>query len=360
MVSASATTAECIMLATTAHHVVKVLVVFPSALVRNSYKLPVQVWDNGRTNFVCVGNGQQFNALTRQCEPLLWHHTQTMCGTGARYYGHSGRGVCVCNDPNALFHPSFGGCNTNIGVPVVDYMCRNLYGSNDGYRGGRCACPNNRVWFRGSCLELGHDVITHIPNLPPELRCELQGKRLVGSDCQFLGGGYPGPGHYQNGPDKPIVCVRNSLVPNMGKEKIVLTQDRVLVTVKRAGGSRAAYTQSYHPQEYFRVRCEEYALDPGGARYWIEDVGTFKSGTPPYFGECHCGVGFESTFDEDLGYSYCVAKGVYPHGYSRCQWAAVCGEGFNLSVGANGRITASGELCMRDGTRVSIGIDRFH
>ena len=306
-------------------------------------------WQNG---FCSCGPNQQFNALTRQCESIMWHHTQSMCGTGATFYGDSGRGVCVCQNDQALFHPSFGGCSTLVGTTVVDSMCRNLYGINDGYVGGRCACPSGRVWFRGSCLDLNHDFVTQIPNLPSELSCELQGKRMINGQCQVFGGGYIG---HNNGPNKPIICRRDSLVVNMGKETVELHRDRVRVTIERGHSS---FSQDYHPQDYFRIRCEEYALSPGPVHYWARGIGKYEPGNPPYFGECRCAAGYTAAFDHDLGYSYCVAIGQHMFTHSRCEWAALCGSGLNLSVDANRTVSGSVEICTRDGKRISFGIQR--
>ncbi|MDE3270379.1 MAG: hypothetical protein OYH77_08900, partial [Pseudomonadota bacterium] len=51
-------------------------------------------WSNG---FCACGNGKQFNAVSRRCEAITYHHTNTMCGSGAKFYGQGGRGVCICN-----------------------------------------------------------------------------------------------------------------------------------------------------------------------------------------------------------------------------------------------------------------------
>ncbi len=307
-------------------------------------------WQN---DFCLCPGGQQFNALTSQCEAIVWHHTQTMCGAGAKFYGQQGRGVCVCQNDQALFHPSFGGCSTLIGTTVIDSMCKNLYGVSDGYVGGRCACPSGRVWFRGSCLDLGNDFVTQVPSLPPELGCELKGMR-VGPDgqCQAYGGGYIG---HNNGPNKPIICRRDSLVANMGKETIELHRDRVRVTIERGPSS---FTQDYQPQEYFRIRCEEYALSPGPREYWASGKGVYKPLNPPYFGKCYCDAGYTAAVDHDLGYSYCVATGHPLYAYSRCEWAVLCGSGFNISVGADRSVSFDGEICTRDGARFSFGVQR--
>ena len=306
-------------------------------------------WQN---SFCMCPQGQQFNALTKRCEPIMWHHTQTMCGTGATFYGHGGRGVCVCQNDQALFHPSFGGCNTLLGTTIVDSMCKNLYGISGGYVGGQCQCPAGRVWFRGSCLDLGHDFVTQIPNLPPELGCELRGQRMINGQCQAYGGGYIG---HNNGPTQPIICRRDSLVVNMGKETVELHRDRVRVTIERG---RSSFTQDYHPQEYFRIRCEEYALSPGPVRYWARGIGKYEPGNPPYFGECRCAAGYTVAFDHDLGYSYCIAIGHHMYTHSRCEWLALCGSGLNISVGADRKTSFSGEICLRDGTRVDISVTR--
>lgn len=306
-------------------------------------------WQN---SFCLCPSGLQFNARTRQCEQLVYHHTQAMCGSGsnATFYGHGGRGVCVCQDPQALFHPSFGGCHNAIGTPVIDAMCKNLYGISSGYENGRCACSNDRVWFRGSCLDLGPDFVKHVQGLPPALGCELGGKRIMNGNCGY----YPA---HNNGPSNPITCVRDSLILHSGKEKIVLDRDHVRVTIERA---HSRFTQTYLPQEYFRIRCERYALGPGPVHYWARDIGTYLPGDPPYFGECRCAAGYTVAFDQDLGYEYCVAASLPPgmRPYSRCRRGALCGSGVNISIGSDGTKSASADVCLRDGTKFSIGIQK--
>lgn len=309
-------------------------------------------WNNN--GFCTCPQGQQFNAQSRRCEPLMWHHTQTMCGTGATFYGHGGRGVCVCQNNQALFHPAFGGCNTYVGTDVIEHMCSGLYGVTAGqHMQGHCACPSGRVWFRGSCLELGHDFITQVPSLPPEVRCELQGKRLVGTTCEaYSGYGYGG---YGNGPTRPIVCERNALVGNLGRERITLHPDRVEVMVTRNGQSfRFTYPS---PQEYFRVRCEQYALAPDG--YWTsEKIGTYTPLDPPYFGECKCGdprgnIRYTKEYDQDLGYSYCAAVGSPLH-HTRCQWASLCDGGLNLSIDPMNKISGDISICTPGGRKIGV------
>ena len=304
--------------------------------------------------FCACHQGQQFNASTRQCETLMWHHTQTMCGTGATFYGHGGRGVCVCQNNQALFHPAFGGCNTHVGMDVVEHMC-GLYGV--AAQQGRCNCPADSVWFRGSCLKLGHDFITQVPNFPtdPALRCELQGKRLVGTTCEaYQGYGYAG---YGNGPINPIVCTRNSLVGNMGKETVTLYPDRVEVVLSSNRHNPIRFTYP-SPQEYFRVRCEQYALAPGG--YWTsEQIGTYTPLDPPYFGECKCGdprgnVRYTKEYDRDLGYSYCAAVGTPTH-HTRCQWATLCEGGANIHIDPMGGVSGDVSICTRGGRTISVG-----
>lgn len=304
-------------------------------------------WQNG---FCSCVNGQQFNALTGQCEPLLWHHTQAMCGAGATFYGQGGRGVCVCQNPQALFHPSFGGCSTRMDTPVIDFMCKNLYSVETGYAGGRCACPQGRVWFRGSCLDLGNDFVTQVPSLPPELHCELGGGRMIDGNCQPFVGGYIGHGHRT----KPIICRRDSLEINRGKETIEMWSDRVRVTVEGPGLTPLA--QEYHPQEYFRIRCEDYAFSPGSVRYWAKGIGKYNRSSPPYFGECFCGAGYTTTFDRYLGYSYCVATGHQMYAPQRCDPATLCGSGISLNIGANRSVSASVELCTPGGKNIQFGI----
>ena len=307
-------------------------------------------------NELCMcPSGQWFNALSSRCESIMWHHTQSMCGTGATFYGHGNRGVCVCQNDQALFHPSFGGCSTHVGTNVLGHLCSNVYGVNNGFNGGHCQCPAGRVWFRGSCLDLGHDFVTQVPNLPsdPALRCELQGRRLINGQCETYGGGYIG---HNNGPSQPIICRRDSLIINMGKETVELHRDRVRVTIERGHSS---FTQDYHPQEYFRIRCEDYALSPGPVHYWARGIGRYEPGNPPYFGECRCAAGYTAAFDHDLGYSYCVAVGHQMYTHSRCEWASLCGGGLNINIGGADRKTSvSGEICLRDGTRINIGVSR--
>ena len=304
-------------------------------------------WQNG---FCSCGPNQQFNALTRQCEPVVWHHTQTMCGTGATFYGQSGRGVCVCQNSNALFHPSFGGCNTYMGQEVLGDVCSNVYGVSNGFVDGRCQCPGGRVWFRGSCLDLGHDFITQVPNLPQSLRCELQGKRLVGSECQVYAGGYGG---YGDGPVNPIVCEREARVANVRTEKVILFSGGVQVE-SRVGG-QTFVSQAVSPQEYFRARCEEYALGPNG--FWTGSVGKFSPGVPPYFGHCKCGdpLGPRYTveYEPHLGYSYCVAE-MSRHLIPRCRSLALCGEGVNINIGADRSVSGSVEVCTSGGKKLSL------
>lgn len=307
-------------------------------------------WQNG---FCSCGTNQQFNALTRQCEPIVWHHTQTMCGTGATFYGHGNRGVCVCQNNNAVFHPSFGGCSTYVGSDVLGHLCSNVYGVNNGFVDGRCQCPAGRVWFRGSCLDLGHDFITQVPNLPETLRCELEGKRLVGTECQTYAGGYGG---YGNGPVQPIVCERSALVGNVSTEKVVLFDGGVRVE-SRVGGR--TFDRVYNPQEYFRERCEEYALGPGG--FWVGGVGTFHPGVPPYFGHCKCGdprgPAYTVEYEPNLGYSYCVAVGNH-HLIPRCRRLALCGDGLNVSVGASGHVNVDVSVCTPDGKQMGFYYSR--
>ena len=206
----------------------------------------IGTWNNG---FCACPQGQQFNAQTRRCEPLMWHHTQMMCGTGATFYGHGGRGVCVCQNDQALFHPAFGGCNTYVGTDVIGHMCSNLYGVTAGqHMQAHCACPSGRVWFRGSCLDLGHDFITQVSNLPndPALHCELQGMRMVGGQCEdFWGGGY----FSNNGPVRPLTCDRKSFVNGM-QERIVLHRDTVEVVTYYPWRNIVKHTPA---QKYFRV-----------------------------------------------------------------------------------------------------------
>ena len=313
-------------------------------------------WQNG---FCACGPNQQFNALTRQCESIMWHHTQSMCGTGATFYGQSGRGVCVCQSSNALFHPSFGGCSSHVGSDVLGHMCSTVYGVSNGFVDGRCQCPSGRVWFRGSCLDLGHDFITQVPNLPQPLRCELQGKRLVGTECQAYAGGYGGFG---NGPVQPIVCERSALVGNVSTEKVVLfdggVDGGVGVRVESRVGGRT-FGRTYNPQEYFRERCEEYALGPGG--YWIGGVGRFEPGVPPYFGHCKCGdprgPDYTVEYEPNLGYSFCVAVGNH-HRIPRCRSLTLCGDGLNVSVGASGNVNVDVSVCSPDGKQMGFYYSR--
>ena len=321
----------------------------------------IGTWNNG---FCACPQGQQFNAATRRCEPLMWHHTQTMCGTGATFYGHGGRGVCVCQNSQALFHPAFGGCNTHVGTEVIGHMCSGLYGVTAGPQmhtaqqmQGHCACPSGRVWFRGSCLDLGHDFITQVPNLPEAVRCELQGKRLVdGTRCETYGGF--GAFGYGNGPIRPIVCVRNALVGNASKERVELHPDgRVHVEITRFG-REFGYTYP-SPQEYFRIRCEQYALAPEG--YWTsEQIGTYRPLDPPYFGECKCGdprgnIRYTTEYDRHLGYSFCAAVGAPLH-HTECRWASLCEGGLNISVDPTGEVSGDVSICTRGGRRVSIDL----
>lgn len=298
---------------------------------------------------LCDGVQQQFNALTRQCEPIMWRHTQAMCGTGATFYGQGGQGVCVCQNPQALFHPSFGGCSTLMDTPVIDSMCKNLYGISEGHVGGRCACPQG-VWFRGSCLSLDNDFVTQVPSLPPELRCELQGKREINGNCQDYGGGYIGHG---NAEGDPIICRRNSLDVNIGKETIEMWSNLVRVTVERAGRS---YPEDFHPQAYFRLRCEQYAFSPSPAanRNWAKGIGKYTAGSPPYFGECTCGAGHTVTYDHDLGYSYCIANGYQMYAPHRCEFATLCEDGINIGISADRTVSGSISMCRPDGTKLGV------
>ena len=216
-------------------------------------------------------------------------------------------------------------------------MCKNLYGINDGYVGGRCACPSGRVWFRGSCLDLGNDFITQVPNLPadPALRCELQGRRMVGGQCEdFWGGGY----FSRNGPVKPITCDRRSLV-NGERERIILHRDAVDVI-------------DYHPfkrhyrhspaRDYFRTMCEDHALLNG--MLMPMTVGTYHPGEgDPYYGKCSCKMDY-TAYRDDLGYEYCVGRGSNPAYFGRCGWDLLANT--KLGVSYDPENGFSGEICL--------------
>ncbi len=285
----------------------------------------------------CSCDGErQFNALTGQCEPIVWHHTKMMCGTGATFHGQD-HGVCVCDDPLSLFHPSFGGCLGPVAEAGMELMCRDLYGVS--YNGGRCNCRQG-VWFRGSCLDLGDDFVTTIPESSEELRCVLQGMRFIGGKCQASGGVHFG--EFQ----QPIICRRDSLDPRIGKETIIIEGGMVSVETGLGG-----HSPPIPKREYERIRCEEHALSPGPTHRWERGRGTYKDGNP--FGRCYCDRGYTATFDPQLYYSYCVPLGHQTHVHSPCQWATLC----DFQVRADSRgLGGSLELCTPGGSRFNFGV----
>ena len=263
-------------------------------------------WNNG---FCSCGQNQQFNYFTKQCGPPIFNpfqHSQQWNVPNATFYGTGGQGLYICQG-NAMFHPAFGGCR-DLSSDLVSSVCTNIHGGT--MQGANCQCPNNRIWYRGSCFDLTtNDYFTSVqPPLPPAVRCGLQGKRWVGSECQggvFFDGGRP---------TKPVVCDRQSIVGNGQWERISLYPDRVEVI-----SDYPPYSYNYIPaQSYFRERCENYSLDRGR---WIGGFGRYDpSGSPQYFGECLCREGFNSYRDPDLHYQYCVANGSSPQNYQRCKW----------------------------------------
>lgn len=297
----------------------------------------------------CSGQKQQFNYFSRMCEPVSYHHTQEMCGNGATFYGASGRGVCVCQNSQALFHPSFGGC-TNIGTEIISTMCDNIYGTSV-QRGG-CGCPQGGVWFRGSCLNLGNDFISSLPSHPPitpDLRCELQGKNWNGTQCEDVVWG--GGGYYGEGPTQPITCERRSLI-NGSRECVVIHGNMVQVTESSRWGS-TPIRHNYTTENYFRYRCEGVSLDRGR---WVPGVGKYHEGIgDPFYGMCACtsphNVRYSAYRDRKLGYQYCVSVGTDPSLYTACEGFSLRNVLDNLSVavkfGSDGRtdLGASYEGC---------------
>lgn len=255
-------------------------------------------WSNG---FCACANGQQFNALSRRCEPIVHHHTRAMCGSGAKFYGQGDRGVCICNNPGSYFNPSFGGCTTSVSVTTSQTICATLYGGNWDANSSRCDCNNSGVWFRGSCLNLGNDFFTTVPGLPIEVQCEAKGGRVINGNCQTYGSGGVGSIY---GYTRSTTCDRRNARLKVD-ERVIIYPDRIeVIDFEPFKHSPRRYRYN-NPKDYFKDRCINKAVSASGM--WLRGFGTYLPNIgSPTFGSCRCAHRFITKRHPDLGYEYCV------------------------------------------------------
>ena len=280
-------------------------------------------WDQSG---ICTCGGtdlrkRQFNARSGLCEPFSLSHTRTMCGSNATFYGANDQGLCVCRNSNAFFHPSFGGCtSSSLGLNVSQNLCTSVYGGEFLHDKNYCQCPNQEVWFRGSCLNLAQDFfVSAANNMPPEILCEVKGGRIVGGEClnsSGFGGGGGGFGSiYQH--RKVSTCDRSDARLNID-ERVVISSNYVDVIDYISNPSTPLRYRYNNPQDYFRERCVNRAVSSSGL--WLRGYGTYnRIGDNRFTGSCNCGFGFITKRHPDLGYEYCAEDGGY-YDDPRCHW----------------------------------------
>lgn len=262
-------------------------------------------WSNGFC--ACTSPGQQFNAVSRRCEPIAYHHTSAMCGAGAKFYGQGGRGVCICAN-GSHFNPTFGGCTTPS-VTTSQAICATMYGGNWDTNRSSCDCNNSGVWFRGACLNLGNDFFTSVQGLPPEVQCEVKGGRIINGKCQMHGaGGVGGPGTYY-GYKKVITCDREDRRLNV-KERVWIYPDRIEVDDYIPFSHSPTRYRYKNRKDYFKDRCINKSVSASGM--WLRGFGTYSPNVgSPTFGSCRCAYGFITMRHPQLGYEYCAEAGGY-------------------------------------------------